>query len=125
MNVLATLFVMHLLAIMTPGPDSLLVARTAASTSRRAAPFAAFGITVGNMLWAGLALGGLHLMFERVVWLQTALKVLGARPWSTWGCRGGARPWPEHAAMSHTSPPGYQRLTSWPSAPGSSRTSRT
>lgn len=35
------------------------------------------GITVGNMLWAGLALGGLHLIFGRVVWLQTALRVLG------------------------------------------------
>lgn len=77
MNVLVTLFVVHLLAIMTPGPDSLLVARTAVGSSRRAALYMTAGIMAGNVIWAGLAIGGLHLIFERIMWLQTALKLVG------------------------------------------------
>jgi len=77
MSVLLTLGVVHLLAVMTPGPDSLLVSRTAAGTSRRAAMFTVAGITLGNMVWAALALVGLHVLLERVTLLQTGIKVLG------------------------------------------------
>ncbi|GEM49107.1 LysE family transporter [Deinococcus cellulosilyticus] len=77
MTTLITLFMVHLLALLTPGPDSLLVARLAVSNTRKAGLYAALGITLGNALWAGLALIGLQVLFQEVVWLQTALKVAG------------------------------------------------
>lgn len=77
MSTLLTLFVVQLVALITPGPDSLLVARTAAGTSRRAALAVVLGLVLGNAFWAGLALGGLQLVFERVVWLQLLVKLIG------------------------------------------------
>jgi len=71
------LFTVHLLALMTPGPDFFMVSKVAVSASRRAALMTALGISVGVMAWAALALLGLHLLLERIVWLGTFIKIAG------------------------------------------------
>lgn len=77
MSFLLPLFVVHLLAVMTPGPDFLIVSKTAMSSSRRAAMATALGVTLGVAFWVVLVLLGLHLLFERFAWLQTTIKFAG------------------------------------------------
>src|SRR5437588_8477465 len=77
MNSLLILFFVHLLALMTPGPDFFIVSKAAISASRRAAIVTATGVTVGVMTWAGVALLGLHLLLERITWLQPLIKMAG------------------------------------------------
>jgi threonine efflux protein len=77
MNSLLMLFIVHLLALMTPGPDFFIVSKVAISSSRRAAMMTAFGVAVGVMAWAGLALMGLHLLLERIAWLGAFIKIAG------------------------------------------------
>ncbi len=65
------------MALAVPGPDFFVVAKTAVSASRRAALLTALGVTGGIMAWAGLALLGLNILFERVVWLQAVVRIAG------------------------------------------------
>ncbi|RYG64380.1 threonine export protein RhtC, partial [bacterium] len=77
MSFLLPIFVVHLLALMTPGPDFLIVTKLAISASRRAAFIAAIGVMLGVAMWVGLVLLGLHLLFEKLAWLQTSIKIAG------------------------------------------------
>jgi len=62
---------------MSPGVSFLLVARTAMSSSRRAALFVAAGMGFGALVFAVIALAGLHTLLTLVPSLYTALKVVG------------------------------------------------
>jgi threonine efflux protein len=77
MSFLLLLFTVHLLALMVPGPDFLIVTKTAMSVSRRAAFLTAIGVVLGVAMWASLVLLGLHLVFEKLAWLQTVVKIAG------------------------------------------------
>lgn len=74
---LATIFFAHLLMMISPGPNVLLVSQVAASRSRAAAFRVALGVATGGFTWACLALFGLGVVFEQMVWLYVALKFLG------------------------------------------------
>ena len=74
---LATLVFIHLCALITPGPDFILVSQTAISRSRRDSLMVVAGITLGVMIWAMLALLGLNILFEQVYWLKRILLVAG------------------------------------------------
>lgn len=75
--VLGSVFVVHVLAILSPGPNVLVVSQTAASRSRRAGVFVALGIATGAGIWSSAALLGLALLFERVAWAYGAIAALG------------------------------------------------
>ncbi len=75
--VLGSVFVVHVLAILSPGPNVLVVSQTAASRSRRAGVFVALGVATGAAIWSGAALLGLAVLFERVAWLYGAIAALG------------------------------------------------
>lgn len=75
--VLVTIFFAHMIMMISPGPNVLLVTQIAASQSRTAGLQVAFGIVTGALTWACLALFGLSIIFEQVVWLYFALKFLG------------------------------------------------
>ena len=68
----------HLVAVMSPGPSFLVVARTAVGTSRTAAAWTALGMGFGTIVWAVAALAGLKLLFASVPALYTLLKIAGA-----------------------------------------------
>lgn len=70
--------VAHLLAVVSPGPSLLVVARSAISTSRNAAIWTALGIGIGSVIWVLAALFGLHLMFAMAPWVYTGMKIVGA-----------------------------------------------
>lgn len=78
MSILWTIVIVHLVAMMSPGPDLFMITQMAVSRSRTSALFAALGITVGNIVWAGLALMGLQWVFERYPWLQSGIMLAGA-----------------------------------------------
>jgi threonine/homoserine/homoserine lactone efflux protein len=65
------------LGAMSPGPSFLMVARTAIARSRADGLAAALGMGVGGVLFAVMALAGLHVVLIAVPWLYVLLKVLG------------------------------------------------
>jgi threonine/homoserine/homoserine lactone efflux protein len=62
---------------MSPGPSFVMVARIAVASSRSDGLAAAVGMGAGGVLFAGLALLGLHVVLTTVPWLYLGLKVLG------------------------------------------------
>lgn len=62
---------------MSPGPSFVMVARTAVASSRGDGLAAALGMGAGGVLFASVALLGLHMVLGAVPWLYLGLKVLG------------------------------------------------
>ena len=75
---LAGLAVVHLLAVASPGPSTVLVIQTAAVSGRRAGLLAAFAMMLGALAWAAAALYGLQILFARFEWLYAAFRIGGA-----------------------------------------------
>ena len=77
---IATIAVIHLVALMSPGPDFLFVTRTAVSQSRGKAMLGVLGIAAGVAFWAGLSqgtitvAGGLYLIWMGWQLLKSAMK---------------------------------------------------
>ncbi|HEV2539366.1 MAG TPA: threonine export protein RhtC [Frateuria sp.] len=77
MNLFLTIAIVHLVALLSPGPDFFFVSQAAVSRSRRQALFGVLGITLGITLWSALALLGLQLVLHRLAWLQQLIAVGG------------------------------------------------
>jgi threonine efflux protein len=77
MNLFLTIALVHLVALLSPGPDFLFVSQTAVSRTRRQALFGVLGITLGITLWSALALLGLQLVLHRLAWLQKLIALAG------------------------------------------------
>jgi threonine/homoserine/homoserine lactone efflux protein len=83
------------LGAMSPGPSFLMVARISVARSRADGLAAALGTGGGGVLFAVLALAGVHMVLSTVPLLYTALKILGGAylmylGWTIW--RGAATP---------------------------------
>ena len=89
----ATVALVHLVALMSPGPDFFFVSQTAASRSRKEAMMGVLGITLGIVIWAGVALMGLHLILEKMAWLHQIIMVGGGLYllWMGWQLLSSAR----------------------------------
>ena len=77
MNLFLTIAFVHLIALLSPGPDFFFVSQTAVSQSRRQALFGVVGITLGITVWSALALLGLQLVLHRLAWLQQLIAIAG------------------------------------------------
>src|SRR5450631_4421345 len=66
-----------LAAVISPGPNFLVVSRLALSRSRRSAIGAAFGIAVGSLIYAGLTMFGLSVLILRFAWLGDSIRIVG------------------------------------------------
>lgn len=75
---LATIGLIHWLAVMSPGPSFLITARTAVAHSPANGIKVALGLGIGSTVWAAAALLGLNLLFQQFHWLFVATKVAGA-----------------------------------------------
>lgn len=75
--VLGGLFVVHMLALISPGPNLLIVTQTAMSYNRRTGVFVAMGLATGAAIWSTTALVGLNVVFAYVTWLYEALRFVG------------------------------------------------
>lgn len=65
------------LGVVSPGPSFVIVVRTAVAASRRDGLAAALGMGAGGVIFAALALLGLHTLLLRVEWLYLAFRVAG------------------------------------------------
>lgn len=72
-----TVALLHIVALVTPGPDFFFVSQTAVSRSRKEAMMGVLGITGGVMVWSGVALLGLNLILEKMAWLHSIIMVGG------------------------------------------------
>ncbi|MBH2867625.1 threonine export protein RhtC [Serratia marcescens] len=88
-----TVALVHLIALMSPGPDFFFVSQTAASRSRREAMMGVVGISLGIVVWAGVALMGLHLILQRMAWLHQIIMIGGGiyLCWMGWQLLRSAR----------------------------------
>ncbi|WIX90130.1 LysE family transporter [Amycolatopsis sp. DG1A-15b] len=97
---LGTVLLAYLPAAITPGPNFVLIAHTAATGTRRAAVAIALGVVAAGGLLAAVAVFGLGGVLARTPWLATALRVacggylawLGVRLW--WQARTPGAPVP-------------------------------
>jgi threonine/homoserine/homoserine lactone efflux protein len=83
----------------SPGPSFIMVARTAVSSSRVDALFAALGMGVGGLAFACLSLVGLHGLLVAVPSLYLVLKIAGGLYLAYLGIqiwRGARTPLPTH-----------------------------
>lgn len=78
LGLLASIFAVYLTAVVSPGPNTFIVTRLALADGRRPALLAVLGVTVGNLCWLTVTLGGAHLLFERAPVLASALRIAGA-----------------------------------------------
>ncbi|WP_372662547.1 LysE family translocator [Amycolatopsis kentuckyensis] len=103
---LGTVLLAYLPAAVSPGPNFVLIAHTAAAGTRRAAVAVALGVVAAGGVLAAIAVFGLGSVLAGTPWLATALRVvcggylawLGVRLW--WqapgrGTRSGGQEAPE------------------------------
>jgi threonine/homoserine/homoserine lactone efflux protein len=127
---LGTVLLAYLPAAITPGPNFVLIAHTAATGTRRAAVAIALGVVAAGGLLAAVAVFGLGGVLARTPWLATALRVacggylawLGARLWwharAPGGSHGPGGPGAPHDPRRLDAPhPGDPRALGGPGAP--------
>ena len=61
------LMIIHLVGLLSPGPDFFYVSRVSAMSSRREAIGGVIGITIGVLIWATAAVLGLAIIFATIV----------------------------------------------------------
>ena len=74
----ATIWFVHLLAAISPGPAVLMAARVGLTEGARRGAWLAVGLGLGAVFWATAALFGLALLFRVAPGLLWALKIGGA-----------------------------------------------
>ena len=77
MSLLFTICLLHFVAQLSPGPDVLLIAKSAASTTRQNALKIIAGISAGIVVWVVLTLAGFTVLIEQFPWVQQVLMLLG------------------------------------------------
>lgn len=75
--IITTVVAAHFLALISPGPDFLLVVRSTLRNSRRRALGVTFGIALANAIYIALCIIGVGSMIAHSLWLMIALKILG------------------------------------------------
>jgi threonine/homoserine/homoserine lactone efflux protein len=66
------------LAVVTPGPDFVVVVQAATSRSRRHGAMTATGVSCAILLWATGSMVGLSVLLARLSWLYDVVRLAGA-----------------------------------------------
>lgn len=77
MSLLFTICLLHFVAQLSPGPDVLLIAKSAASTSKSNTLKVVLGISLGIAVWVLLTLCGFTLLIDKFPWIQQVLMLMG------------------------------------------------
>lgn len=75
---IGTVTLVHLLAVMSPGPDCIMVMKNALTYSRKAGVWTAVGIAAGISVHVFYSLAGLALIIAQSILLFNTFKLLGA-----------------------------------------------
>lgn len=78
LSTLIAIWLLHIVATVTPGANTLLVAQLAASGRGSSAVFSAIGVAMGSAAWAALAVLGVNILFASFPVLRIALQIAGA-----------------------------------------------
>ena len=78
LSTLLTVWLLYLGAMVSPGPNILLVSQLAASRGRKAAWVAGLGVAFGAGVWASCAVLGIHALFLAFPNLRLTLQMVGA-----------------------------------------------
>ncbi len=68
---------LFMIALMSPGPDFMLVSSLSLARGRMSGFQGALGIAGGIMVYTALSMWGLGLLFQKMVWLMMAVKIAG------------------------------------------------
>ena len=71
------LILVHLIGLLSPGPDFFYVSRLAAQSSRKNALAGVFGISLGVFIWATAAILGLAILFTQFPMIQGIIVLFG------------------------------------------------
>lgn len=77
MSLLVSICALHFIAQLTPGPDVLLIAKSAASNSKANTFKIILGISMGVVVWVVLTLLGFTVLIEQWPWIQQLIMLLG------------------------------------------------
>lgn len=77
MSLLFSICALHFIAQLSPGPDILLLAKSAVSTTRLNTLKIVAGISTGILVWVVLTLLGFTALIEQFPWIQQVLMCLG------------------------------------------------
>ena len=75
---IGTVAIIHLLAVVSPGPDFVIAVRNTLTYSRRTGIWTAVGFGAGIGVHIAYSLAGLALIISQSIMLFTAIKLLGA-----------------------------------------------
>ncbi|QRN94690.1 LysE family transporter [Archangium violaceum] len=85
---LASIYGLYLLAVITPGPNTFIVTRLALSATRRHAARAVLGIALGNTVWLCVILGGVAVLLQQLPGGMRAVRYIGGLYLLYLGVRG-------------------------------------
>jgi RhtB (resistance to homoserine/threonine) family protein len=68
----------HLLSLISPGPDFLMVMQSSLRYSRKTALLVSFGIACGELIHITYSLLGIGLLIAKSMWVFTIIKYLGS-----------------------------------------------
>ncbi len=77
-SIFLTVAVIHLLAVMSPGPDFIMIARNTLAYSRRSGVYSAVGLGLGILVHVAYSLVGIGLLISQSVALFSVIKFIGA-----------------------------------------------
>ena len=75
---IATVAAIHLLAVMSPGPDFIMTMRNSLLYSRRSGIYSAIGLGLGILVHVAYCLAGIAVIISQSIVVFTILKYLGA-----------------------------------------------
>jgi RhtB (resistance to homoserine/threonine) family protein len=78
MPAIITVATVHLLAVMSPGPDFIMTMRNSLVYSRRSGIYSAVGLGLGILVHVTYCLAGIALIISQSILLFTIIKYLGA-----------------------------------------------
>lgn len=78
MSAFFTIAIVHLLAVMSPGPDFILITKHALTMSRRIGMWTAAGIALGILVHVAYSLLGISLIISQSVVLFNVIKYIGS-----------------------------------------------
>ncbi|MDO5680223.1 MAG: LysE family transporter [Pelistega sp.] len=76
--IISTVVLAHFLALISPGPDFLLIVKSAVKNRKSQAFGVAFGIANANAIYIFLCIIGVASVLAKSLWLMSVLKIVGA-----------------------------------------------
>lgn len=78
LTLIGTIALVHLLALISPGPDFILAVRNSLAYSRKTGIYTAIGFAIGIAVHIAYSVAGLALIISKSILIFNAIKFLGA-----------------------------------------------